>query len=190
MDWAAFFKENSQSWFTLVGVFLGSSITFLINHLNLRNQSRERDKDRKEAREAARIHLATELMLSDIKTIDDSLDNVLRVLNEIAKIKWKGTLNNLTADRIALEIASEYTKDDGQLSRWLDSNKVAHKLAYALGDEFSSEYNRFDELCNEYANSLLLTPDADEKEWTSNIIYSAGKLHSMLVEKLLSIRVA
>jgi hypothetical protein len=50
MDWATFFKDFGQSLFTLGGVFLGSAITFLINYINLRNQSREREIDRQEQR--------------------------------------------------------------------------------------------------------------------------------------------
>ena len=82
MDWATFFKDNSQSLFTLGGVFLGSLITFLISYVNQRFEAKERDKDRAEKRRDAKIQAREKWIERDILKIMDYLDTMLKLYSE------------------------------------------------------------------------------------------------------------
>ena len=53
--------------------------TFFTNFFNNRFQAQERDKDRVDQRREAKTQLALELMRSDIKITEDSIDNALKV---------------------------------------------------------------------------------------------------------------
>jgi hypothetical protein len=190
MDWATFLKDNSASIFTLVGVFLGSAITFLISFLNNRFEAKERDKDREEKRKEARIQLSLELTKSDIKTLEDTIDNQLKALAEVARIRTQHLVNNSSDTEMLSDIKTRFSSEDGKLWKLIETNRVSYELAHALGKEFYSEYSGFVKMYSDYIN-LLLSSVSDSQgldELNSKIYKTAGKLHTIMTEKLISIR--
>lgn len=192
MDWSTFFKDNSQSIFTLGGVFLGSLITFLISYLNNRFDAKERDKDRGEKRKEAKIELALELMRSDIKTVDESIDKTLMLIQHLQNIVW-GLTGELSGIEIREKILKEFSSVDGRPSQLAEESMIADKLAYALGEDFHSAYDSFNNLSSEYMemytyyNSESYSPEY-VKELYERVTNSAAKLHNLMNEKLISLR--
>ena len=189
MDWATFFKDNSQSIFTLGGVFLGSFITFLISYLNNRFEAKERDKDREEARKEAKTQLSLELMRNDVKIIEDLIDDTLTSLNQVLTLTATWTGEDLSDSEIRERVNKEFHAVDDKSKGGL----VADKLAYALGHEFSSEYESFTGLVVDVFEKF----DDFEREHFpmehinrqyKQIVYQAATLHNMLQDKLISIK--
>src|SRR5919108_2130726 len=139
MDWATFIRDNSQSLFTLAGVFLGSLITFLINFLNLRYQSRERDKDREEKRKEEQTQLSLELTRSDIKALESTIDSYLRGIAEMRRIRIQIPDKEKTREKMEAEFRLRIGNEDA-FYELIHVNLIGEKLAYTLGEPFYSEY--------------------------------------------------
>jgi hypothetical protein len=190
MDWATFFANNSQSLFTLAGVLLGSVITFVIGYINVRSQSLEREKDRQEQRREAKTQLALELMKNDIKVLEDTIDNMLKALNYIEHLSYKKIQEGLSRE----EIEEETSSIDGKYAKFAEMEKVGDKLAHSLGDQFYSHYENFFRFATEYMSLCMDLQELDGSTVTSigelraRLGEAGGVLHTMLREKLISIR--
>jgi hypothetical protein len=190
MDWAAFFRDYGQSLFTLGGVFLGSVITFLINWLNLRNQSIERDKDRNEQRREAKAQLALELMHKDIKLVDDTILVALGIMDTLKLARARARLGVLPMENLRAEMESILGSQTSKLSKLEELDTMTELLAFTFGDEIYSEYENFTRLYGN-ATAVLLDPHSsskDEEAVNQQIIRSAGRLRLMMIEKLKSLR--
>ena len=189
MDWDTIFKDNSQSLFTLAGVFLGSLITFLINFLNLRYQSIERDKDREEKRKDEQTQLSLELTRTDIKALESTIDSYLKGIAEMRRIRVQIPDKEKTRAKMEAEFRLRIGKEDS-FYELIHVNLIADKLAYTLGEPFYSEYRNYIGLIKKSLDALLSPPYKYEKERELDlkIVALAGKLHTMLQEKLISIR--
>lgn len=184
-------KANAQSLFALGGVLLGSLITFWINKSNLKQQSIERDKDRQEQKREAKTQLSLELKRSDIRIIEQSIDNHLKAMEEMRRMNLRHLNSGDEKGEEQSEFTSKLIEEDG-LYELVHISLVADKLAYSLGDEVYSEYKNFINLYGGYLVEFL-RPSTEkegisEMEFQANLIRIAGKLHLLLEEKLISIR--
>jgi len=191
MDWNTFLKDYGQSMFTLAGVFLGSIITFFISYLNNRFQAKEKDNEREEQRREAKIQLATELLKTDIKTVEDTIGIALDLINTLRAMKSKQFMGLLSTEEFLSEFQLMFKDKQSHFFRWVNAHTTVGVLAYAFGNEFATEYLKFSDLLDNYFTFLLDLSSVDEaieKDPSNELIKSAGKLHIMLNEKLISIR--
>lgn len=189
MNWADFFTKNAQPLFTLGGVFLGSLITFLISYLNNRFQAKERDKDRLEQRREAKAQLALDLMSNDIKSVETTLGTVFEVLNALKLIRTKRLAGLLSENETKDELRSMLTNEKSKFYKLAEVDTTTEMLVYTFGEEFYLEYQNIGMLLNEYMDFLLNSPSfEDEIPIDLKLVSSTGKLHSMLREKLISLR--
>ena len=190
MDWASFFKDNSQSIFTLGGVFLGSLITFLISYLNNRFLAKESEKERQEQRKEAKTQLALELMRNDIMIIEDRIDSQLRAVDTIHTLSLRKSRGELSQDEMKKQLFSMYLDENGKLVQEGEREMIADKVASAIGEHFYSEFRKFNDLCLEFWRMSLNSPFSHEKALKGRLELSAqaAKLHNMLNEKLISLR--
>jgi hypothetical protein len=186
---AEFLKENSTSLFTLLGVLIGSLIPFWINRQNLRNQAIERDKDRQEQRREAKIQLALELMKNEVEIVEGMVDNTIKALRIIELASFKRIRGELSQDGWRAEILST----DSKFMKLAETSTISAKIAYTFGDKFSSEYDNFQKLSYKYMDmytymELASYSENDASNLMQEITESSAKLHTMLKEKLISIR--
>jgi len=191
MNWTTFLQDNSQSLFTLLGVFLGSIITFFISNLNNRFQAKEWEKDRVEQRRDAKTRLTLELRRDDIKSIEEDIDAKLSTITFVQNLWWRKRLGLLPDKEIKAEFISAFLDENSKVSMFARNTVVANKLAHTLGEEFLSEYNHFDSLLIEYLAGLV-NSDFDDmdiiRKSHAEVVSSAGKLHNMFREKLILLR--
>ncbi len=155
MDWTTFFQDNSQSLFTLGGVFLGSLITFLVSYLNNRFQAQEKDKDRDEARREAKTQLALELTRNDIRVLEDFIDEVLKATSLLFNLGIRKELDRLSKSKWQQIIRSAIDDENGKLSLFSDLNIIASKTAHSIGGDVLSEYDHFNLQWNEYERLII-----------------------------------
>jgi len=89
------------------------------------------------------------------------------------------------------EIYSLALDDNSKASQLGDGTGIAAKLVYSLGDEFCAEYMSFRTEIKEFLSYHLQSPTLSVntvRDLEARIAKSAGKLHIMMNEKLISIR--
>lgn len=204
MDWVAFFENNSQSLFTLAGVFLGSLITFLINYQNNRFQAKEHDKDREEKRKEASVHAKEKLIERDIQKIMDSIELILELSSKrrgkgfqfrtIIDGKESGLLTHEEANVQARLLYDTFSVEFTQVNQSLD---MMSRLVRSFEDpQIISAYNTFVDVMEKYLKQEL--ENNTYKEFADgfdmdNIIWpivtrQAGSFHRTLRDKLISLR--
>jgi len=191
MDWATFFKDNSTSIFTLAGVFLGSVITFFISYLNNRFEATERSKDREEQRREAKTQLTLELKRKDIEIIQNTIDNALKSMEIVLETRTKESWGRISDEEVWEELKSAILDEKSRMHQQGESDMIAEKLAFTLGDEFHSDYRKFCDLCAEYWSRMLNSSyysKEDQDIAFFNAAGSAAKLHNLMNEKLISLR--
>ena len=195
MDWATFFSENSQSLFTLFGVFLGSGITLLISYINNRFQANERDKDRDEQRREAKIQLALELTRNDVISINNAISAALKRLNLLTLTISKMTIMTVPPADVVKEVTSMIYDTEGEFKTLSDVIETPRMLASLFGDEFNLEFENFEAIYIDVQRTLVKQISAGnwdyaeyKEQHTKGLIKSAGKLHRMLNEILISLR--
>jgi hypothetical protein len=174
-----------MDWTTLISVVIGGLIATIPILINNRFQSREREREREETRKEAKVQLTMELMRNDIKVLEDAINNYLSGIAELRRIRVQ---HSETGDRVA-EVRSKIVEKD-EFYKLIHVNIIADKIAYGLGQEIYSEYKGCMELFREQLGLILAVPIQTEKEeqWILSIVSRTGKLHTMLAEKLISIR--
>jgi len=204
MDWATFIKDNSQSLFTLAGVFLGSIITFVISYLNNRFQAKEKDKDREEQRREAKIQSKEKWIERDILKMMDALEKMLRLLadsrswqNQHELLTDGKSSGVLTQQELVSKLRSVYDKVSNMFS---EVSQIGSEI-FTLVDSFEeteivSSYAEFSSKLDtclskeiEYMQNKLNPQPLEEsaREW-DKVSESAGKFHRALRNKLISIR--
>jgi hypothetical protein len=192
MNWTELLRDSSQALFTLIGVFLGATITFIINILNNRFQAKENDKDRIEKRRESKVQLTLELMKEDLKNIEDAINSLFEVLEKIKNISFKKSLGEISQGEYRRELILLITGENVSIEKFNIFSAKADVLVYTCGDEIYSTYKDCDKVFLEYLqfiNDPTTIHDNDaEERMNDNLIRSYGKLQQMLREKLISIR--
>ena len=155
MGWAAFFEENSQSIFTLAGVFLGSIITLAISTLNNRFQAKEREKERQLQQHEVKIQLTLELRKKDIEFLDESINETLHITQSMDILSQKRRDGRVSDDELIHELESMMYDERGMLAKLCEIDNIADKIAYSLGEDFYSERETFTQLWGEYAEAVM-----------------------------------
>jgi hypothetical protein len=190
MDWAQFLQDNSQSLFTLFGVFLGSVLTYLISWTNTRTEAKEKDKDREANLRQAQAELAVELAKSDFKIIEDSLDQALRSMEILLSLSRRCHLGEITRTEFDAEIKA-LPKSDKKFVQAGDTDMVAQMLASSMGFEFYSKYQHFWLMLSTHSMRLQSSPSSiTEVDPYGSLVNEAGELHDILVKRLVAIRAA
>jgi|ERR1700752_3925392 len=178
-----------MDWNTLLSVVIGGLIATIGSIINSRFQAQERIKDREEQRREAKTQLALELMRRDIKIMVDVIDNTLKSQRVIELTFIRKIRGELSEDEMQREIHSI----DGKYMKLGETDTIADKLSFTFGNEFYTEYQNFKGLTNSYkdlymkdTNGPFSTDMATEQ--LGGIVESAGKLHTILQEKLISLR--
>jgi hypothetical protein len=180
--------ESRMDWNSLISAVIGGLLAVIPVLITIRNQAKERDKDRQEQRTEAKTQLALELKRNDIRTLEEYFNNQLKGLSHLRRIRIKHVNSNDALEKIQSEFNSKLT-EDSDLYKLVETNLIVAKLALTIGDEFYSEYNRYANAVNDYISLLMNMPKEKENPVPFNkLILSAGKLHTMLQEKLISIR--
>lgn len=179
-----------MDWNTLLTFALGGLTAVIPIIISNRYQAREKDKDRAEQKREAKTQLALELTRNDIKVIEDRIDENLRTVDTIHTLSIKKDFGELTIDAMLEKIQSMFLDENGKYSRSGESQLISDKLANTMGDAFYSEYRKFDDLCLEFWRMATYSPFIDENFSNARLklSVSAGKLHNMLNEKLISLR--
>ncbi|MEP7135800.1 MAG: hypothetical protein ABI904_12790 [Chloroflexota bacterium] len=204
MNLVTFLSNNSQSLFTLGGVFLGSVITFLISYLNNRFQAKEREKDRNEQRREVKIQTKEKIIGGDILKLMDSIEVVLKILSSamnlfsnyenIDKRKEYGLLTPTEAKKKMISLDNEMPSIYDELNTVLNA---MNRLIFSFAEEEILEnFKDFMQACQVYFGELLKYIDSKsggespEKNNISIIKVSqaAGKLQRALRDKLISLR--
>lgn len=179
MDWTTFFEENSQSLFTLGGVFLGSLITFFINYMNLRQQSIERDKDRNRERRKAIVLARERWTERDVLRMIDLMEKTINTVSNVAVLE---SSKKLTNEQISL-VNKEYFQTTDTLIRYLYSFD---------NEEIVLSFEKFRKAMNDYLDQLPsmseddLDKRANSKCWMA-VKQSAGHCYRTLREMMISI---
>jgi len=203
MDWATFLKDNSQSLFTLGGVFLGSLITFLISFLNNVFQAKEREKERQEQRRDAKIQSREKWIERDILKITDLIEKMYKLLSEIRGIKIEVD-SLISGKEIGLVTQEEFDTKykslyDNLPELDIEVNQVKDMiggLVYSFTEtEILSSYGDLVDALNTYVNQEgedfknILNEQKESSNSDINIFSeSVGKFQRALREKLISLR--
>lgn len=177
-----------EIWIPLISACIGGLIATVPLLLGIAVQTYLHIREENQKKREAKTQLALDLLRSDMKVLDDVLDNSLRGIGELRRIRVKYSQSkDLESDVIAelrLKIA-----DEGDFYKLVHVNLIAEKLAYSLGDSFYSEYKNYISIVKDFF-ALMLSPfnSDEEKNLTVKIASSAAKLHSMMNDKLISIR--
>lgn len=179
-----------MDWNTLLTFALGGLTAVIPIIISNGYQAREKNKDRVEQRREAKTQLALELMRNDIKTIEDGIDENLRAVDSINTLSLKKHMGKLESDSVIKEMQSMTLDSNSKHSRLGESELISEKLAHTLGADFYSEYIKFDDLCLEFWKMSASSPYLHENVGKARIelSISAGKLHAMMNEKLISLR--
>ena len=175
MDWAKFFQDNSQSLFTLFGVFLGSLITLSITFINNRFQAKERENDRLEQRREAKIQVTEKRVEKDIEIILDAIG---------AEIEFTG---------LSIKKVLSYEDEQKLGSQLAIAARRKHSLAQGIiysYNNFLGYWEIYDKSLNvlyENMNNTSLFP-IDESDVWKNFLESAGNLQRVVRHELISIR--
>jgi hypothetical protein len=180
-----------MDWNTLLSVALGGLIATIGAILTNRFQAIERDKDRLEARREAKIQLALELQRSDIRIIEDSIDVILKTMNILHLIRLEGEATGQSIDEVNQKVQFLIKDKESWLNNFSESSVLADKLSISLGGNFLAEHNSFGEDWNKFVRLVIYESSASNEEIEKlrvTITLTAGKLHRMLNEKLISLR--
>jgi hypothetical protein len=112
------------------------------------------------------------------------------VIDEFAKIRVQNFWGEKSPNEMTLENVNDIFLEGGLLEKLDEPNVIAGKLAYTLGDEFFRAYRNFEYICVGYTEKLSETDftDQDFEEVNLEVISSAGKLHSMLADRIISLQ--
>lgn len=179
-----------MDWNSLLSAIVGGLLTVIPVLITIRNQSKERDKDRQEQRSEATIQLALELIRSDIKIAQDSINNALKLMDIVEEFRIRKNLGQITEDEMWKEL-NALLSDDSKHSALADVDTVAETLAFSLGIEFYREYKNFDSEYTAFLNYATKSPTFsldDEGGLRLAVIRRAAKLHIMLRDIPISIR--
>jgi hypothetical protein len=174
-------------WIPLIAAVIGGLIATIPTVISNRAQAKEREKERDEQRREAKTQLALELTRNDVKILEDGIDDAIKGLGIINLTYHKKRSGELSHDEFVADILSL----DGRFVKTSESVEIANKIAASFGEEFFAQYDEFSELCQAYADQYFIDQRgirADHSEVMDRITKMAGKLHTMLREKLISIR--
>jgi hypothetical protein len=190
MDWTTFIKDNSQALFTLVGVFLGSAITFLGNYLSNRFQAKENDKEREEKRRDAKHQLAIELMKNDIKHIEDVNNLTFEFINNVKILNLKRDSGELTSKEWFAELKLMMTSEKGIGAKLVESDTTTEVMVYLFGNEIYSKYCNYKDIFEKYLNMLSDPSATDEnlEHVSEELVVAMGTIQQLLRKKLISAR--
>lgn len=209
MDWATFLENNSQSLFTLGGVFLGSLITFLISYLNNIFQSKEREKDREDKRREGRIQAKEKWIERDILKIMDLVEYIITITSEVQSygirielIASRKKHHSLSDDEFNKEFKSLLDRIPVQLYEGDRTFARIDELVYSFEEpEINSSYKDFRGARNDYWKQVsenfasrieeLASESAeqiDTRDSRRKMVESAGKFQMALRNKLIALR--
>jgi hypothetical protein len=177
-----------MDWNSLLSAIVGGLLTVIPVLITIRNQAKERDKERREQRREAKTQLALELMRNDIRVLENAIDNQLNGLGEIIAMRQQHVLDEKSDSEVIEDIKTKLSS--GKYWKLMETDRISYKLALALGEEIFSEYCIYDDAIFEYFRFLLVAIEEDERKDESaiKVMTSAGKLHNMLNDKLISLR--
>ena len=175
---------------TLIAALVGGLIATIPIILSNVTQIIIHKSERKQKEKEAKTQLALELLRNDIKVVEDDIDENLRAVDNIHTLSLKKHMGKLESDSVLKEIQSMTLDSNGKFSRLGESELISEKLTHALGADFYSEYINFNDLCIEFWKMSASSPYLHEnvKKARVELSISAGKLHTMLNEKLISLR--
>ena len=103
-------------------------------------------------------------------------------------------MGHLSTEEMLVEMKALFSDENSQFNKLSEIDMIGAKLAHTFGDEFILEYTNFTELWLEYSTEMAAPAHldseniiVDDKTW-NKVTNSAAKLHTMLNEKLISIR--
>jgi hypothetical protein len=181
--------EVKMDWNTLISVVIGGLIATIGSIINNRFQSKERDKDRAEQKREAKTQLALELMRNDVKLVEGLIDSNLTSVSQVIRLAVTWTGEGLSDNEIRERVHKVFYAEDESVTEGM----VVDKLAYSLGHEFYAEYKTYEDLLLELADMFedferKLFSAKRMEELSIQITHQTAKLHTMLREKLISIR--
>jgi len=183
-----------MDWTTLISVVIGGLIATIPILVSNRFQATEREKEREEQRKEAKAQLALELMRNDIKVIEEVIDGELNTLDVMSSLNLEMRMQDLSDDEIRDKTQKELFFVESKHNKLNGVALIADKIVSTFGDEFSSAYDTFCELSTEYSKKYIefsseeFPGGIDDSELLTEITRVAGKLHTMMREKLISIR--
>jgi hypothetical protein len=193
-SWYIVVRRITMDWNSLISAVIGGLLAVIPVLITIRNQSKERDKDRQEQRMDAKTQLALELISNDVKIFEDFIDNSLREMSIIVEFSLKRWDKKLSVQEMKEQIKSAYFEETGRIYKLGDADIGAEKIARTLGTEIYSEYKNFNDLLTPYYTlvvndvSVWDTKRKEEDELYEKVMNSAAKLHSLLRGKIISIR--
>ena len=189
-----------MDWNNLLTFALGGLTAVIPIIIANRYQAREKDKDRVEQRKEAKIQNRQKWIERDILKIMDSIDILLKFLWELERVEVE--VNEITEGK-----KSEFFNQDEadvRLKSHYDHFKNLHNEVKHTADIMSKLIHSFDaeeEMYKVYTDFLIaiqryedardVNKDNQEKPEEENwleIQTSAGKLHALLRDKLISTR--
>lgn len=180
-----------MDWESLRPVIVGGLIATLPIVISNFVQIHLKRMDIKQKERESRIELELELTRNRIQIIEDSIDDSLKVLSNLKMLRYQLLTGQI--DHVEMENKVESLINDSESKPYKseESSVIADKYATTMGKEFLSEYKNFDDLWNAYAGLVRIPTFTDGKsleELYQRMINSAGKLRTLLDEKLISIR--
>jgi hypothetical protein len=179
-----------EIWVPLISACIGGLIATIPILIGLAVQMYLHISESQQKKREAKIQLVTELTKSDIKIIEASIDNQLKGFAEITRIVTQHRINDSSDEELLLDIRARFAADDGKFWKLFETDRVSYKLAHALGDEFYSEYRGYVHKFTDCAS--LLISSTSEPEGIEKMILemydAAGKLHTLMNERLISLR--
>lgn len=179
-----------MDWATLGSVIVGGLIALIPVVITNRFQAKEHDKDRDEQRREAKAQIAVETKRIDIKAIEDAIDNKLKLLDMMSKIRISRSWSFKASNDITPKTLGELFDKDGLFDKLFEANAKIDKLAYSISSEFFTKYKQLDDLCSQFVG-IMAEPSFDPKdidELSLRIISCAGDIHRYLTEELILTR--
>jgi hypothetical protein len=180
-----------MDWNSLLSAIVGGLLTVIPVLITIRNQSTERDKDRQEQRREAKTQLALELLRNDIKVVEDGIDNELKLVVLYANLRISKEGKELSEAEMGEEIDWRRSATHTRATQLREVKPIAEKIARSLGNEFFAQYDKFDDEIGNYLNYLIHSRNFIPQEAVklqTEAAKSAAPLHSMMNDKLVSIR--
>lgn len=179
-----------MDWSTLLSVAVGGLIAVIPIVISNRHQAKEREKDRSEQRREAKTQLALELIRNDARLVQDNINNYLQFIDELQVVKDKSKPTSLSDEKVVYLFLKDHLASDDKLQQLYEFSAMADMIVLGFGDDFSKEYKDFRDKCKAFFDLAISDPSRfiGDDVSISSIISSAGKLHVLMREKLISLR--
>jgi hypothetical protein len=182
-----------MEWNSLISAVIGGLLAVIPVLLTIRNQSVEREKDRREQRREAKFQLMGRLKERDINIVMDACDLTVRAMRELRALsgKFRELEEQVKSGKIE-EQEKEVKKDDlhKKLEETYAKMREAHSIGfgrlYALDEDITKVYDDFENIATRIEKFYTESSQEDIVSLWPKMYKYRGELQNLLTRRILS----